>query len=260
MPDEKRVSIRDGLYEVRYFSAGQGESLLFLHGSGGLTWGPFLDQLAENYAVTAPEHPGYGESSGLDHLEDITDLALYAGDFCDAVGIETAHVIGHSLGGMLAAEMAVVQAQYVDRLVICNAIGFWRDDAQVLDYIITPPEELMPAVFHDLESPVVLETFKPPETPEEMQDMLYERTKSFMAAGKFAWPIPDRGLKRRIHRIKAPTLIIWGESDGLVPPVYAEDFKSGIKDSRVVIMKNTAHMPMYEQPEEFVGLVRDFLG
>jgi pimeloyl-ACP methyl ester carboxylesterase len=259
MPDEKRVSIRDGLYEIRYFTAGNGEPLLYLHGSGGLTWGPFLDQLAEDYAVTAPEHPGYGESSGLEHLEDMTDFALYVGDFCDTVGIERAHVVGHSLGGMLAAEVAIQQAQYVDRLVICNAIGFWRDESPVLDYIITPPEELMPAVFADLTSPAVLATFKPPENEEELQTMMYERTKSFMAAGKFAWPIPDRGLKRRIHRIKAPALIIWGEKDGLVPPVYAEDFKSGIKDSKVVILKNTAHMPMYEDPDGFTSAVRDFL-
>ncbi|MEX2237791.1 MAG: alpha/beta hydrolase [Dehalococcoidia bacterium] len=259
MPDEKRVSIRDGLYEIRYFTAGQGEPLLFLHGSGGLTWARFLDELAKDYAVTAPEHPGYGESSGLDALDDMTDFALYVGDFCDAVGIERAHVIGHSLGGMLAAEAAILQAEYVNKLVICNAIGFWRDETPVLDYIITPPEQLMAAAFHDLESPAVAEAFKAPETGEEMQQMLYERTKSFMAAGKFAWPIPDRGLKRRIHRIKAPTLIVWGEHDGLVPPVYVEDFQSGIKNSKVLIMKDVAHMPMYEDPDGFVGAVKDFL-
>src|SRR5512145_749719 len=130
MPDEKTVAIRDGLYEIRYFMAGTGDPLLYLHGSGGLTWGPFLDQLAEDYAVTAPEHPGYGESSGLEHLDDMTDFALYVGDFC-------------------------------------NAIGFWRDESPVMDYIITPPEELMPAVFSDLTSPAVLATFKPPENDEE---------------------------------------------------------------------------------------------
>lgn len=257
--EEKRVSIRDGLYEVRYFTAGRGRPLLFLHGSGGLAWGPFLDQLAESYSVCAPEHPGYGESTGLEHLEDMTDFALYVGDFCDEVGIEKTHVVGHSLGGMLAAEVAISQAQYVDRLVICNAIGFWRDESPVLDYIIAPPEELLKAVFHDPEGVVAKEMFTPPTEVEEMMAAYFERAKAFSAAGKFAWPIPDRGLKRRIHRIKAPTLIVWGESDGLVPPVYAEDFKTGIADSRVVIMKDTAHMPMYEDAAGFVSLVRDFL-
>ena len=173
MPDEKRVAIRDGLYEVRYFTAGQGEPLLFLHGSGGLTWGSFLDKLAERYAVTAPEHPGYGESSGLEHLDDMTDFALYVGDFCDAVGIENAHVIGHSLGGMLAAEVAIALAQYVNKLVISNAIGFWRDEAPVMDYIITPPEELMPAVFKDLESEAVRAAFPLPQSDEDLQNMMY---------------------------------------------------------------------------------------
>jgi pimeloyl-ACP methyl ester carboxylesterase len=259
MPDEKTVSIRDGLYDIRYFTAGKGDPLVFLHHSGGFRWGPFMDMLAEDYQIFAPEHPGWGESSGLEHIDDMTDFALYVGDFCDAVGVERAHIVGHSIGGMLAAEVAIVQAQYVNKLVICNAIGFWRDETPVLDYIITPVEEIFPAVVHDMSSPNVLAAFPAPQTPEEMQDALYERAKSLSAAGKFAWPIPDRGLKRRIHRIKAPTLIVWGESDGLVPPVYAEDFKSGIKGSKVVILKNTAHMPMYEDPDGFVSAVKDHL-
>ena len=78
-------------------------------------------------------------------------------------------------------------------------------------------------------------------------------------AAKFQWPIPDKGLSKRIHRISAPTLIIWGEKDGLVPPIYAEEFHARIAGSRVVIMKQAAHMTMLEQPEEFASLISGFL-
>ena len=88
---------------------------------------------------------------------------------------------------------------------------------------------------------------------------MYQRLQSLSAAGKFLWPIPDKGLKRRIHRIKAKTLIVWGESDRLVPPSYAEDFRSRIADSRVAILSECAHMPMIEKPDEFVSLITDFL-
>ncbi|MPZ24391.1 MAG: alpha/beta fold hydrolase [Dehalococcoidia bacterium] len=257
--EEKRVTIRDGLFDIQYFVAGEGYPLVFLHGSGGLHRGPFIDTLAQDYRVYAPLHPGFGGSTGLENIEDIVDLALFYGDFFDAVGVERAHLVGHSLGGMLAAEIAVAQAGYVDHLVLANPIGFWRDDAPVLDYISARPRDLLKAIFHDPQGEVATAMFTPPEDPEALAAAIFDRAKSYSAAGKFAWPIPDRGLKRRIHRIKAPTLIVWGESDGLVPPVYAEDFRAGIANSSVVVLKETGHLPMYEDPPAFIAAVKGFL-
>jgi pimeloyl-ACP methyl ester carboxylesterase len=88
---------------------------------------------------------------------------------------------------------------------------------------------------------------------------MFQRVQSLAAAGKFMWPIPDKGLKRRVHRIHSPTLIIWGQYDGLVPPSYAEDYRSNIRDSRVEVLKESAHYPMFEQREEFVALVTEHL-
>ncbi len=103
------------------------------------------------------------------------------------------------------------------------------------------------------------EAFAPPETAEEQMEAMYQRLQSYSTAGKFLWPIPDKGLKRRIHRIQSPTLILWGESDRLVSPSYAEDFRTQIQDSQVVIMRECAHMPMLEKREEFVSLISEFL-
>lgn len=90
-------------------------------------------------------------------------------------------------------------------------------------------------------------------------EMMLEMHKALATAGKFMWPIPDKGLKKRIHRIKVPTLLLWGESDKLIPPVYGEAFLKAIPGSRLVVLKETAHIPMLERQETFVRVIRDFL-
>jgi pimeloyl-ACP methyl ester carboxylesterase len=258
--EERTVSVRNGRFKAQLFQAGSGEPLLFLHGAGGLHQGAYLDQLAEKFTVYAPVHPGFGASEGLEHIDDVIDLALYYHDFMDELGLESAHVVGHSMGGMLAAELAALCSHRVRKLVLANPVGLWRDDAPVLDFFVLPPDQLVPYIIHDPEAPAVREAFPLPDSQEALIEMMYQRIQSFSAAGKFMWPIPDRGLSRRIHRIQSPTLIVWGESDGLVPPIYAEDFRSNINNSRVVIMKECAHLPMFEKRDEFVGLVSEFLG
>jgi pimeloyl-ACP methyl ester carboxylesterase len=87
-----------------------------------------------------------------------------------------------------------------------------------------------------------------------------DRAMSLAAAGKFVWPIWDKGLKRRIHRITAPTLLVWGDQDGLNPPVYGPHWQKLIPGSKLVTIPGTAHVPMGEKPEEYVKAVSDFLG
>jgi pimeloyl-ACP methyl ester carboxylesterase len=257
--EKRTLSVRDGTFSIELLQGGSGDPLLFLHGAGSLQEGEFLDRLAERFTVYAPWHPGFGASTGLDEIDDVLDLALYYHDLMDEIGLESAHVVGHSLGGMLAAELAALCSHRVRRLVLSNPVGLWRDEEPVLDFFAVMPDQLMPKMFHDPQSATVREAIKVPDSQEAMMEAMYQRLQSLTAAGKFLWPIPDRGLKKRIHRIQAPTLIVWGESDGLVPASYAEDFRSSIRDSRVVILKECAHLPMVEKPDEFVAVVTEFL-
>jgi pimeloyl-ACP methyl ester carboxylesterase len=257
--ERRTISVRNGLFQAEVLQGGSGDPLLFLHGAGGLHEGQYLEQLAQSFTVYAPSHPGFGASEGFEHLDDIIDLALYYHDFMDELGIESAHIVGHSMGGMLAAEIAALCSHRVRRLVLANAVGLWRDDAPVLDFFVLGPDQLLPYIVHDPQSEAVLEAFPVPASQDDMIEMMYQRIQSYSSAGKFLWPIPDRGLKRRIHRIQSPTLIVWGESDRLVAPSYAEDFRSSIPNSRVVIMKECAHLPMFEKRDEFVSLVTEFL-
>ena len=257
--EPRAVSLRDGMFQAHLLQGGAGDPLLFLHGAGGLREGEYLDLLAQRFTVYAPSHPGFGSSEGGEHIEDIIDLALYYHDLMDELKIESAHVVGHSMGGMLAAEVAALCPHRVRRLVLANPVGLWRDDEPVLDFFTLSPEQLLPYIWHDPGSEAAKAAYPVPETDEERAELLFQRTQALASASKFLWPIPDRGLHRRIHRIQSPTLIVWGESDRLVPASYAEDFSSSIRDSRVVILSECGHLPMLEKRDEFVALVTEFL-
>ena len=177
----------------------------------------------------------------------------------DDLKLPSAHVIGHFLGGMIAAEMAALSPSYVRRLALTAPAGLWRDDAPVADFLAMNPAELQDhlwsARFLGSGASAVDR-----EAAERAQEMLAEdRVQDLTAAGKFLWPIPDKGLKRRAYRIKAPTLLLWGEEDRLNPPVYANDFAQLIPGAQVSMLANTGHLPMLEEPELFAETVIQFL-
>src|SRR5262245_13743471 len=257
---ESLVSIRNGLFQTFVRSEGEGDPLLFLHGANGLHgWPLFLESLARSFRVIAPDHPGFGRSEGLEHLDDVVDLALYYTEFIDAMGLEQPYLVGHSLGGMIAAEVASIAPDLASRLVLIAPVGLWLDDHPVMDFFAATREELATAIFHDVDSAIAEEMMAMPSDPEEQLEAMLERTKNLSAAGKFLWPIPDKGLKKRIHRIVAPTLLLWGVSDRLVPPAYGEAFLKRIDKARLILFKDASHMLPFEKADEFVEVVTNFL-
>ncbi len=258
--EESTVSVRHGMFETKLRTGGSGDPLLFLHGAGGLRgWDPFLAALATSFTVYAPSHPGFETSSGIEHIDDIIDLIVYYNDFLDAVGLASTHVVGHSLGGMFAAELAALSPTRVRKLVLTNAVGLWIDEHPVADFFVMTPDQLAVALWHDPESAVAKAMMAIPEDEQAQLEAYLLRSQHLATAGKFLWPIPDKGLKKRIHRLKAPTRIVWGQADGLVPVVYAQEFQKRIPGSQVSIMPRCGHMPMYEDPEGFVTTVSTFL-
>src|SRR5262245_7430672 len=257
---ESLVSIRNGAFQTFVRIEGEGDPLLFLHSAGGLQgWPPFLESLARSFRVIAPDHPGFGRSEGLEHLDDVVDLALYYTEFIAAMGLDQPYLVGHSLGGMIAAEVAAIAPEVASRLVLIAPVGLWLDDHPVLDFFAATPEELATAIFHDPSSAIAQEMLSVPADPEAQLEAMLERTKNLSATGKFLWPIPDKGLKKRIHRIIAPTLILWGTSDRLVPPIYGEAFLTRLQRARLALFTGASHMLPYEKEDEFIEIVTDFL-
>ena len=258
---EQTVSVWENRISPKVQVAGSGPPVVFLHGAYGLTWDPFLDGLAEHFTVYAPEHPGttLGDPDGIKPLDNLWDLVLYYDELFAQLGLDNPTVIGHSFGGMVAAEIAACYPQRVGKLVLVSPIGLWRDDVPVKNWMIMPLEEVVKAVFYDASGPLAQQMLSVPEDEKEAQDLQIRVTWSLACTGKFIWPIPDKGLKKRIHRIASPTLIIWGTGDKLVPPVYAEEFGSRIAGSRIEMVEQAAHVPQLEQLEQVSGLVRDFI-
>ena len=258
MKEVRRIA--GGRFSIELQLIGTGEPILYLHGAGGLLgMDPFLDMLGHHYKVIAPHIPGYGESTGVEHIDDLLDVTLMYHQLLDEMGVSSAHVIGHSMGGMFAAEFAALDVHRVKKLVLVTPAGFWLDEHPIPDPFAMELPDLAAHLFHDPNSPLAQMFTTIPSDPKMLEEMYVERIKRFTQASKFLWPIPDRGLKKRAWRIAAPTLVIMGESDRLIPLVYADEFTSRIKNSRAVTMKEAGHMPMYEQPDEFVKTVREFL-
>jgi pimeloyl-ACP methyl ester carboxylesterase len=246
---------------IRVQVAGSGPPLVYFHAAGGLQWDGFLDNMAENYAVYAPEHPGtsVGDPTAIEHVDDLWDLVLMYTEVLQALDLRAPVVIGQSFGGMVACELAACFPERVGRLVLLDPIGLWRSDAPVANWIAAPPDQLGRLLFFDPEGPVARAAFTLPEDQDAAISSQARLVWSLGCTGKFVWPIPDKGLAKRLHRITAPTLILWGHDDRLIPAVYAQEFGDRIANSRVEIIDQCGHVPQLEQQAETTRLVLAFL-
>ncbi len=248
--------------KVRVLEGGRGKPLVFLHGAGGFfAENAFLDRLAERYHVFAPELPGYGESTGEALLEDMLDFTLHGWDVVAALGVEHPHLIGHSMGGMIAAEMAALCPREVGKLVLVASAGLWLPEHPMPDLFAMLPFEYARLLFHDPEVGATLLTGGADfSNMEALAEFYIANSRRMAMAGKILFPIPNRRLSKRLYRVMAETLLVWGKSDQVTPPVYGERFRDAIPAARLVVIDEAGHMVPYEQPEVFVSVVSGFLG
>jgi pimeloyl-ACP methyl ester carboxylesterase len=240
---------------VRYFEGGSGAPLVFLHGAGGITAAdPFLGALAAKYHVYAPLLPGYGDSEECAELRDMLDVALHYLDLLDALGLKDPILAGHSMGGMIAAEMAALDNHRFSRLALIASAGLWLDAHPIPDLFSLVPYEYPPLLFHDAQKGTALMTqgvnF---DDLEWLKGFLVTNARQLGMAGRILFPIPERGLKQRLYRIKSKTLLIWGDSDRLIPPVYAQAFKKEIAGAELVSIPEAGHMPIWEQTDKVIS-------
>jgi pimeloyl-ACP methyl ester carboxylesterase len=255
------VPVRHCDFEAKVTVGGSGPPVVYLHTAGGPRWDPFLDALAERHTVYAPDHPGTGATArdAIHRVESLWDLVLIYDELLDGLGLGSVPVVGASFGGMMACELAALRRDRVSKLVLIDPIGLWRDDAPVTQYMILRPEELVETLFENLEAEPVKQFLVMPEDPQELAVAMADSVWALGTTGKFVWPIPDKGLDKRMHRISAPALIIWGERDRLISSVYAQEFADRLADARVHIIDGAGHVPQWEQLETVGRLVLDFL-
>ena len=259
---DQAVAVWGGRLELGVQVAGQGPPLLYLHPAAGLAWDPFLERLARQRMIHAPQVPGTtpGQPDAIREVDDLWDLVLVYEEAIRALGLAQPAVIGQSFGGMLACELAASFPALFSRIVLLDPIGLWLDEHPVANWVAAAPEELPALLFHDPGSEAARAAMTPPADPDAAVAAIAGLAWAIGCTAKFVWPIPEKGLSKRLHRIEAPTLIVWGKQDRLVSSAYAAEFGRRIAGSRVEIIDACGHVPQLEQPDKTYKLVSDFLG
>jgi pimeloyl-ACP methyl ester carboxylesterase len=244
--DGCRINLRRG---------GAGAPLLYLHGaSGAPVILPFMEQLAGSFDVLVPEHPGFGLSDEPEWLENIHDLAYFYLDFLRRLDLRNVLVVGSSIGGWLALEMAVRDTSRIRSLVLVAPAGISVPGLQPADIFMWSPEELVRNLFHDPK--LAAARLAEPVTPEQVDIALKNRH----AAARLAWEprLHDPFLHKWLHRITVPVKIVWGENDRILPVGYARAFRELLPDAELDVIPACGHLPQVEHADRFCERVLRF--
>lgn len=232
----------NGVKTVLY-SAGTGEPLVYLHGSGTFTGFGFARQWVKTHRVILPYHPGFGESADDGRIESINDYVLHYLELFDALGLEQINLVGSSLGGWIASEIAIVQPARIARLVLVSPGGLMIKDVPSTDLFSVAPKDVPAYLVAD---PTVLAPFMPEGHDIEFMTLRYRETTS---SARLIWERPGNvKLSQWLHRISATTLLLWGEGDRIKPLAQADTWLELLPNARLEAMKGVGHLPLDEQP------------
>jgi pimeloyl-ACP methyl ester carboxylesterase len=253
----KTVKVAD--VELELFESGQGSPLLFLHGASGFDQRqPFVAPLSAKRRLIAPSHPGFGQSSLPEWLDSIDDIAHLYLELLDTLGLDKVDVVGCSIGGWIAAEMATKSPERVNRLVMVGPVGVKTgspDKLDIPDIFAMPQSDVEKLLFHD---PVRMAPNANKMTDDELAVMFRNRETLALLVWE-PW-MHNTKLKRRLHRVKASAMFMRGASDGLVSGDYLKAYAALLPNARTLTIPAAGHAPHLEQPEAFVSAVHEFLG
>jgi pimeloyl-ACP methyl ester carboxylesterase len=256
----REQTLRVGGIDIQTWVGGDGPPLLLLHGAGGNRgFTRAVQQLATRHTVWAPTHPGFGGSGDAEWMETVDDLARFYLWFIDAAGLGRPHVVGHSLGGWTAAEMAAMSPGAIDRLVLVAAAGLKPEQGEILDIFFHSPAQLRDLNVHDPATVPEWEQFfgKAP-TPQELE--ITERNREMTARLTWKPYMHNPRLERFLGRVTNPALIVWGKEDRIVPVECGEQYRRALPNAKLAVLEKCGHLPPLEQPDAFAKLVVDFLG
>jgi pimeloyl-ACP methyl ester carboxylesterase len=257
-PREEMIAV--GETKVHVVMGGEGDPLLVLHGAGGNRgWRRWMDAVAERHTIYAPTHPGFGRSDPADWMESIEDLARFYLWFVDVMGFGTVRLLGHSIGGWTAAEMAAMCPGAFDRLVLVAPAGLKPEQGEILDVFYYPPAELLTYTVHDPATiPEWAELFGGKPTPEAVE----MATRNREMTARLTWKpyMFNPRLPHFLPRATMPALVVWGREDRIVPVICGEQYRRLLPRATLTVLERCGHLPPIEQPEAFARIVLDFLG
>lgn len=241
--------------KIRLLKGGSGEPLLYLHGAvGGGEWLECFEPLCKDYTIYCPDHPGYGFSDDNKEIDSMQDLAFFYLDFLDHLGIDQVTLIGSSLGGWLAVEMAILSPERIKKMVLVNASGIRMEGLP--DAFVLSTDKLYNALYYSDEAKErVQETIL--KNPEMESVVIRNR----ISTSHLAWNpyFHDPKILNRIYRLTMPVKIVWGKEDQLFPIQYGEAYHQLIPHSEFEVIESSGHFPHIEQPKVFNHSIQSFL-
>lgn len=247
----------DGV-QTEIISRGQGRPLLFLHPECGLDpTAPVLEGLAREHRLIAPSHPGFGHSEAPRWLSTVDDLSYFYLDLMAALDLRDTVVVGVSLGGWIAAEIAIKNTTRISHLILADALGIKVGDRETRDIV-----DIFALTDAELAELLYVDPAAARRDPGAMAEAdLVAMARSREASARYGWSpyMHDPKLKRRLHRIDVPTLVCWGEGDRMVTPDYGRAYAAAIAGSRFSLIERAGHFPHLEQPQSFAGTVLKFV-
>jgi pimeloyl-ACP methyl ester carboxylesterase len=230
-----------------------GVPVIYLHGiaRASQALSPALTSAFEPGQVTAIDLPGFDGKPGFVAPAEYLDWLTILWDRIDATGALPCPVIGASLGGMLAAELAVLRPEAVTALVLLAPLGMWDDAYPVTDVFAVVERDRLAVMFHG----PVPDAFLPVEADRDSMDAKIARYLPQVAAASLMWPLPDHGLAKRIHRLAAPTLLMWGAEDRVAPLGLADRWPAGHRS----VIPAAGHLMEWDAPDAVGRTIRDFL-
>ena len=265
MPPEVSSDVKDLLVDVgganiRLLKGGSGEPLLLLHGvEGRLGWLRYAQSLAEHFTVYLPSHPGFDGSDRPEWLRSMLDLVCFYTWLLETQALEGIRVIGFGLGGWLAAEIAATTRHAFSKLMLVDAAGIRPQTGEITDIFILSPAQIAALMFHDpTQAPEYDQLYNQAEpSPDQREQEVQNRE----MAVRLTWKpyMHDPRLSHLLARVEAPTQIVWGREDQLIPLECGELYQQAISGSKLVVLDGCGHVPHLEQPDAFVTAAIQFL-
>jgi pimeloyl-ACP methyl ester carboxylesterase len=246
-------------FPTRVWHKGSGPKIGFLAGFGGLPrWVPFLDELARSRTVIVPSLPGFpGGDRGHTVLDSHLDWLLAVREILDQAGLAGADLAGSSVGASLAAEVAALWPNTVRKLALIAPFGLFDEKNPPTDPWAQRGDAVPGLMCAD---PEIWKALKTPPVGENSTEWPIEQVRANEAAARIFWPLGNTRLEKRLRLIKAPTLLLWGEHDQIMPGTYAEVFANGIAGPTTTrIIAGAGHLAELDQPVEVAREILGFL-
>lgn len=263
------VQTHAGKIEVR--RAGGGKPIVYLHSAMGEGADlPLIDALAATHELIAPMFPGFGESEGIEQIDDMEDAVFHLLDLFDALGLRSPAVMGLSLGGWMAAELATRYPERLSKLVLVNPAGLYIQGAEIKDIFGRTPGEMARDLFADLDQPMPKMMLAMDEMMQNAGgtsleipfELIKPQLQTMAATARIGWDpyLHNPKLRKRLHRISVPTLVVRGVKDTLIPAAHCKTYAELIPGAKLIEMTGVAHMIPLEQPKELAKVVSEFVG